>query len=231
MKKEKFLVLDVEGLSDEKPYDIGFIIADRGGKIYKKFSFALVENLAHNYNKSCQMDIARDMTVRNFQAINMDIKQEKWKKVLNETLIEGFERLIKKYNIKKMYAYNVDFDKGALKRLFGERFDNVVGKLEFIDIWRNIILTRCTTKKYLEFCVSNGYMTEKNNFKTSAEVVYRYLFGLNDFEEEHTGLSDVLIEYEILQKAFKSGKKIDKTTKIQTWRHLANFAATINMVY
>ena len=36
MTKEKFIVLDCEGMSGKMPYNIGFIVADRYGKIYKK---------------------------------------------------------------------------------------------------------------------------------------------------------------------------------------------------
>ena len=35
MAKEKFIVLDTEGMSGKIPYNIGFIVADRYGKIYK----------------------------------------------------------------------------------------------------------------------------------------------------------------------------------------------------
>jgi hypothetical protein len=33
----------------------------------------------------------------------------------------------------------------------------------------------------------------------TAEILYRYLSGDNDFEEQHTGLADVMIEKEIFK--------------------------------
>ena len=45
MAKEKFIVLDVEGMSGLMPYNVGYIIADRYEKIYKERSFALPENI------------------------------------------------------------------------------------------------------------------------------------------------------------------------------------------
>ena len=38
MAKERFIVLDVEGQQTCRPYNVGYIIADRYGKIYKKRS-------------------------------------------------------------------------------------------------------------------------------------------------------------------------------------------------
>lgn len=35
MAKERFIVLDVEGQQTCRPYNVGYIIADRYGKIYK----------------------------------------------------------------------------------------------------------------------------------------------------------------------------------------------------
>ena len=35
MTREKFIVLDVEGMQGKRPYNVGYIMADRYGKIYK----------------------------------------------------------------------------------------------------------------------------------------------------------------------------------------------------
>lgn len=210
MSKEKFIVLDVEGLSYLKPYDIGFIIADRYGKIYKQYSFALVENMQVNVNESVNKDIAKNMTVRNFNNITLDINQDHWSKIYNTHFINIFNKIIEKHKIKKIFAYNVTFDKNALKRLYGEEdFEKVFNSIEFCDIWTAIINSKCMTKKYLNFCIENGFYTDKGNYKTGAEVVYRYLNNCLDFIEDHTGLNDVLIEYQILMQCFKTRKKLD----------------------
>ena len=38
--------------------------------------------------------------------------------------------------------------------------------------------------------IENNWLTGANNFKTSAEIGYRYITGKFDFEESHTGLED-----------------------------------------
>ena len=68
-------------------------------------------------------------------------------------------------------------------------------------------------KDYVKFCNKNGFITAKGNVMTKAEVVYRYLTNDIEFSEEHTGLNDCRIEYEILLAAINSGKKIDRRFK------------------
>ena len=52
------------------------------------------------------------------------------------------------------------------------------------------------------FCEAKGYLTKLNKPQFTAEVVYRFL---NDetFVEEHKGLEDCKIEYEILLQCVK----------------------------
>ena len=47
---------------------------------------------------------------------------------------------------------------------------------------------------YKKFCIENQYLTGNNQPKMTAEVLYRYITGKNDFDESHTALEDVRIE-------------------------------------
>lgn len=230
MAKEKFIVLDVEGMSGLMPYNVGYIIADRYEKIYKERSFALPENIYINIVRSANLNQAVEMTAGNVTDILQDFKnpffKRKYRCVGNEELKKRLIRDIKKYNIKKVYAYNVAFDKASLRNLFGDDFEKLV--VEFIDIIPIILRTKLLTKKYCQFCIDNGYVTEKGNIMTKAEVVYKYLFNDLNFVEEHTGLADVKIEYQILLKAFKTHKKIDSTPCI-AWKILKEFCRENNL--
>ena len=230
MAKEKFIVLDVEGMSGLIPYNVGYIIADRYEKIYKERSFALPENIYINIVRSANLNQAVEMTAGNVTDILQDFKnpffKRKYRCVGNEELKKRLIRDIKKYNIKKVYAYNVAFDKASLKNLFGNDFEKL--EVEFIDIIPIILRTKLLTKKYCQFCIDNGYVTEKGNIMTKAEIVYRYLFNDLTFLEEHTGLADVKIEYQILLKAFKTHKKIDSTPCI-AWKILKEFCRENNL--
>lgn len=232
MSKEKFMVLDVEGMSSLIPYNVGYIIADRYGQIYKEYSYALPQNVCVNVMRCNETQQAIEMTARNIQEILLDYGnsffKRKYKCVGNEEFKKRFIKSIKKNKVKKIYAYNVTFDKTTLKNLFGDDFNEVFKDIKFIDIMPIVLRTNLLTKKYCNFCIANGFITEKGNIQTKAEVVYKYLFNDLTFEEEHTGLADVLIEYKILLKAFNTHKKID-STPCQTWRILKEFCKTNNI--
>ena len=58
------------------------------------------------------------------------------------------------------------------------------------------------------FCKENNYLTENGQNRYTAEIVYRYLFD-KDFEEEHKGLADCLIEAQIMVKLMNENPNID----------------------
>ena len=232
MKKEKFIVLDVEGMGGVCPYNVGYIVADRYGTIYKERSFALLENVAVNIYECNRIQQAIEMTARNIQEILADFKnsyfKRKYKTVSNSDFKKKLIKDIEKYKVKKIYAYNVSFDKKSLQNLFGDDFDTVFEGIEFIDIIPIILHTKLLTKKYCNFCIENGFITEKGNIMTKAEIVYRYLFNDLTFVEEHTGLSDCRIEYKILLKAFQTHKKINYKP-CQAWYELKKFCKINNI--
>ena len=219
--KEKFIVLDVEGYSTCRPYNVGYIVADGEGKIYKKRSFAFLECIWENIKCMVRTKQAEEMTKANIEEILQDIKNKKNKRKYKTVSVKTFEKIfqsdIEKYKVSKMYAYNVTFDKNAITRLLG-----YVPNLEYRDIISGILDTRLKTKKYVDFCIKNSFITEKGNIQTKAEVVYRYLTNYLDFVEEHTGLADVMIEYYILLTALKAHSKINWKPR-QAWRELNKF--------
>ena len=232
MKKEKFIVLDVEGMGGVCPYNVGYIVADRYGTIYNVRSFALLENVAVNIYECNKVQQAIEMTARNIQEILVDFKnsyfKRKYKTVSNNDFKKKLIKDMEKYKVKKIYAYNVSFDKKSLQKLFDDKFGTVFENINFIDIIPIILNTKLLTKKYCNFCIENGFITEKGNIMTKAEIVYRYLFNDLTFVEEHTGLSDCRIEYKILLKAFQTHKKIDYKP-CQAWYELKKFCKMNNI--
>lgn len=212
---KNIIVLDVEGMSGKRPYNIGFLVADLKGHIYEEYSFAIMPAIWENLETAIKtVQIApKEMTHKNIQEILQNNKKYQWATI--EDFITKINEVIAKYNIKEIWAYNCIFDKTAVSKLCNL---NVV----WLDIWSAIVMTKCLTRKYVKFCRKHGFITEKGNCKTSAEVVYAYLTNDEDFEEEHTGLSDCHIEYEILLTAKKTKKKIDGTLT-QPWKLVKQF--------
>lgn len=74
------------------------------------------------------------------------------------------------------------------------------------DLWGIACDRLININKYRNFCLENKYLTASvQYFKSSAETSFQYLLGQYDFIEDHTALSDALIESQILTRALKKG--------------------------
>lgn len=81
---------------------------------------------------------------------------------------------------------------------------------KLIDIWGVCCETLINNYTYKKKCLENGMISPSGEFfKTSAESSYRYLVNKYGFLEDHTALSDAIIESFIIAKAAKRGKLVD----------------------
>lgn len=220
-KKEYFLIVDVETcntLEEPLPYDIGYCIADRDGTIYLERSFIVAEIFC---------DLAETMKSAYYaEKIPMYWEQIKNKErvvktytAIRQTVIED----MKKYNVKKVGAYNASFDKKALNNLtryvtksFNRYFFPY--NTEFFCIWNMACQVLMARKTYIDFAIKNGLISEKGNLFTNAECCYKYIKNNLDFAEAHTGLEDVRIETEIMAECFRRHKKMEKSINPYCWK-------------
>lgn len=212
-----YLVLDTEttnGLEQPLVYDIGGCIADKQGRIYETFSFVIRDIFVYErtlmqtaYYANKIPDYVKSIQCGERQMV--DFYQAR-RYILD---------LMDKYNVHDVAAYNAHFDRNALnttqrwltKSKYRWFFPY---KTNFICIWNMACQTICQRITYRRFCEQhelfsgNGHGTDKTarNISTSAENVYRYLLLQPDYEEEHKGLDDVLIETEIMRRCFSSHK-------------------------
>ena len=71
--------------------------------------------------------------------------------------------------------------------------------------------TICHQKGYARFCRENGFKSRSGkSCATSAESVYAFITNNPEYKEEHTALSDALIEMEIFVKCYSLHKKFTK---------------------
>lgn len=221
---KKIIVLDVEGTSGKRPYDIGFIVCDKQGNIYETFSLACMpciwENLSTTFCTA--QEKARKMTHRNIQEILETPTKYQWLTI--EEILKILDNAIARHKISELWAYNCTFDKSMITKLIGDKANEYpnICQVSWCDIWSAIVMTKCLTKKFVRYCRNNGFTTEKGNIRTSAEVVYGYLTKDEYFEEEHTGLSDCRIELDILTRAVKTKKKIIPNIN-QPWKLVKDF--------
>lgn len=209
-KNEKILVLDTEttnSIDDPIAYDIGFAIIDLTGKVFETYSFVVAETfLDKELMKSAYF---ADKIPQYWE----DIKNGKRLLRKYRTIKFILSDICKKYNIKKICAYNCRFDvrSGNLTQRFltnsKYRYFYNYG-IKFMDILK---LARQVLKNddgYGEFCYNNNYLTKRGARRYTAEIVYKYLFD-NNFIEEHTGLADCLIEAKIMCELVKRNPEIN----------------------
>ena len=110
----------------------------------------------------------------------------------------------KRFGVKIACAHNASFDNRALnttqRYLTSSKFRYF---LPFgIEWWDTLKMARGILKnkeEYTTFCYENDYLTSRLRIRYTAEIIYRFLCGTNDFEEAHTGLEDVKIERKIFE--------------------------------
>jgi len=208
-RKTYFMVIDTEtanGLTDSLVYDCGFTIIDKQGNIYHMGSYVVADIFIHQPQLMETAYYAQK--IPNYQR---DLDNNK------RTLISFYKlrllviNLLKEYNIKKVWAFNAQFDINALNNTV--KF-TTKGKYKYFFpygtsincIWAVACQTLCIQKKYFKFIQNKGLLTQ-TGIKTSAEVIYQYITNSN-FMEEHTALEDSIIESQILVKCLKQHKKM-----------------------
>jgi len=220
MKKQYFLVVDVETANDTTDslvYDLGFAVTDRQGNIYETQSLIISEIF---YGESELMQSA--YYAKKIPMYLQGIKNKKFQVVNFYTARVILLALMKKYSIKTVMAYNANFDMSALnttQRFLTKskfRYFFPYGT-KFECIWSMACQVLYTQTRFVKFAFENDFVSPAGNLQTSAEVGYRYLTGDNSFEEDHTGLSDVLIETQIMAQCFKQHKKMKKTINRYCW--------------
>lgn len=122
---------------------------------------------------------------------------------------------IQEYNVEFAYAFNSPFD----VRVFdfnSEWFksSNALDYVQTIDI-RGLINKLLFSDEYKAFCEENGFYTESGNYSGNAETLTKFIRQDIDFVEDHTALSDSLIEADIiLYMIDKFGVDITKEGKV-----------------
>ena len=221
-KRKKYLmVLDVEttnnnmekgAKNDGLVYDIGFVVCDKQGNIYCKRSYAVQEIFDWTELMSTAYYHKKLPKYYERLANNKMYKNSIWhiRKVIKE--------IMQIFNITEVYAYNANFDyttlNNTVRYLSGSacRWFFPYGT-QICDIW-NIACQVLGTQKTFQW---ENIRNANNNLITNAERMFGYCEQI-DFEEEHTGLADAVVESQILARCFKSHKSINKKINRACWR-------------
>ena len=212
-RKSYFVVFDTEtanGLDDPIVYDLGFAVVDKKGTVYETNSLVIREVF---YGMKDLMKSA--YYANKIPKYEEEISNGQRKVVSLYEAKKIFQDVCKKYNVKACIAHNARFDYRSTSKT--QRY-LTKSKYRFflpygIELWDTMKMandTICKQVHYKEFCYNNGYLTKNGRVRKTAEILYRYISGEHDFNEEHTGLADVLIEKEIFAHCIKQHKPMRK---------------------
>lgn len=209
-------------------YDLGFCVVDMAtGETVERKSVVIAET----FNNPHLMNSAfyADKLPRYRAGISMDNGGE-WQMLDCLSAYNLVRDTLKRYGIRKVWAYNARFDVAALNSTVRHYSNGFCGfwlpyKTKVCDIW-DYATCITATPKYVKWAVNHGYVSAKGNPQTSAERVYQFITCDTDFCERHTALSDAEIETQILLAARRRHKKTAHTVG-QGWRGAARIVTKI----
>lgn len=213
-RKKYIMVFDCEtacGLKNPVIYDMGWTVCDKKGKVYAKRSYVVEEIFGDDaFMETAYYKKKIPLYWEKIQSGEMLLKPWAYiyKVMMND--IAYFN------DLRQFSAYNLSFDLGALQNTSKElagfwSFFNpkMYKEMEFVDIWTLACQTIFRQKEFKRQAELNKWYSPKtHNPKTNAEIAFKYITGNHDFKEEHTALSDCLIETAILAKCYRQKKKI-----------------------
>lgn len=213
----KFLVLDGETCNTPivngqleyhsgQNYDLGGKIIDEFGNVYDQFDlviedvfFGMPEQMKEAYYANKIPQYLEDMRMQKRKIVNI------W---------EAYKLVRTKchdWDVSCVVAHNSKFDITTLNSTL--RYQTKSQKRYFLPYKTKVLDSMKIAKKvldkdekYHQFCVENGYMTNHKipRPRYTAEVLWRYFSGDNNFIEAHTGLADVEIESKIFVKCLEA---------------------------
>lgn len=199
-------------LTDSLVYDIGWAVTDKKGKIYRTRSFVIYETFVG------MKDVMKSAYYANkIPQYEKDLKNGKRKLVTLETARRFLVNDMQEFHTNIVFAHNAYFDLNALNKT--ERYITKSKYRYFFPydtiVWDTLKMSRDifkNKKMYNTWCEENGYMTKhkKPQVRLTAEIIYRYISGEHNFDENHTGLEDAKIETQIFAYCMRQHKKMRK---------------------
>ena len=189
-------------------YDIGWAIVDKRGNVYKTQSF-INADIFLDEKELMKSAYYSEKIPKYWEDIKSGIRQLRSFYNIKKQLLGD----IAEYGVKEIYAHNMRFDYGSLQNtqrwLTKSKYRYFFPKeIEICDTLKMARQVLKDSKMYRVWCEQNGYITKNNQCRFSAEVLYRYITGNDDFIESHTGLEDVMIEKDILAYCYSRHKKM-----------------------
>lgn len=221
-RRHYVLVLDTEtantiqtenglDMSNVLVYDCGWAIVDTKGNIYETASF--VNRDIFNDERDLMRTAYYNWKIpRYVEELRAGTRTMATTYEIRAAMLETIER----YGIKEVAAHNARFDYNALnvtqRYVTASRFRHwfPFDSVRIVDTMKMANSVVCKMPTYIKFCEEHGYILPNGKPRKTAEILYRFISGNNDFEESHTGLEDVLIEAQIMWYCLRQHKPMEK---------------------
>jgi hypothetical protein len=216
--KEMILVLDTETCDlSGSVYDVGYTIADKKGNISITRNW-LVAEVFTDAKRMMGAYYAKKMFTHYAQMLqNGEVKLTPW-----ADIVETMRADCATYKVTTAAAYHAGFDfrvMAATHEMLGNSGKILPKGLKILDLWQFACETKLSQKAYKKMARENNWVSPAGNIKTGAEFAYRYTTQRPEFIEDHTALSDALIETQIMAACFAQKKRVPYgITNAQPWR-------------
>ena len=199
------VIFDTETTSLEKPfcYNIGYVIYDTEADKTLKTADFVVEQVWHNPMLFTTAYYANKRDIYIGAMRSRKTVMDKFGYICQQMI-----RDFKAFEVSAAFAFNSSFD----EKVFNFNCDwfkcnNPFDNVSIYDI-RGYAHHFICDDKYKSWCEEYERFSESGNYSTTAENVYQFVSGNYDFVEEHTALSDSIIEAEILKYAIFKGAEV-----------------------
>lgn len=213
-RKSYFITFDTETVNSiDCPlmYDLGFAVHDKQGNIYETYSLVVADIYCNE--KELMKSAYYAEKIPHYE---IDLKLENRKLVNVETAKRILAETARKYNVKAVIAHNARFDYRSTANTI--RYITKSKNRYFlpygVPLWDTLEMAKSVIANkptYKNFCEKNGYLTKNGKVRLTAEILYRFISGKENFVERHEGLEDVLIEKEIFQYCIRQHKKMKRS--------------------
>ena len=214
--KKTILTLDTEACDlAGNVYDVGYTIHNRRGEILTTYN-ALVAEIFTDASKMMGAFYARKLFTHYAPMLDRgDIALVSW-----ADIVAQIQSDVSTFGVNVLAAYNLGFDRRVMRQtnsLLGN--GAILPAMDMLDIWQFACETKLSTLTYKQIAKQNGWVSQAGNIRTGAEYAYRFCSGDHGFIEDHTALSDAIIETDILTACYSSKKSVPyNIMDAQPWR-------------
>lgn len=198
-------------MSNVLVYDCGWAVVDTKGNIYETASY--VNRDIFNDERDLMRTAYYNWKIPRYVE---ELRAGSRKMATTYEIRQAMLDTINRYGIKEVAAHNARFDYNALnvtQRYVTSSKWRYWFPFDSVEIWDTMKMAQdviCAMPTYQKFCEENGYVLSNGAPRKTAEILWRFISGNNDFEESHTGLEDVLIECQIMFYCFRQHKPMRK---------------------